>query len=312
MALREVRAAWKPLVGWIAMAVAIGYVDYVTPTLLNLTMFYLLPVVGAAWTRGRSVGILVALVSGVASLSGDVIGGELASDLPSLWWNSVSVTVMLVVAAIAIALIRTDRDGLQRLDAERTRTLQLLDQGLAGPARQMAELLDGWDGSLAALKQLLRPRAEEISFLARDFSTMIRLQSGELPLSTAAFDLAELIEELRTVQLGSRKIMVVRPSAPLQVVGDRARTRQALSALFSLAGAVDDLAVNLTRRQGSAEVVISSEGRPNEVPADTIGDGVGLTVELATLLLSAQGGSVQFARNPLSRTLRVTARLPIA
>ena len=37
-----------------------------------------------------------------------------------------------------------------------------------------------------------------------------------------------------------------------------------------------------------------------------------LSAELAQLLFSAQGGSVELARNPLTRSLRVTARLPLA
>ncbi len=312
MALHELRAAWKPLIVWVAIAVAIGYVDYVTPLLVSLTLFYLLPVVGAAWTRGRTVGIVVALVSGLASFTGDVLGGGLAGDVPTLLWNNVSLTILLVVAAIAVAVIRQDRDRLQLLDTQRAHTLQLLEQGLAGPARQITELVGSWDGSLAGLKQMLRPRADEIGFLARDFSTMVRLQSGELRLSTTPFDLGELIEQLRVEHLGSRKIMVVRPSAPLQVVGDRARAQQAFGALFAVPGADDELSVILASRQGAAEVVISSAGGRDDRPGNTASEDVGLTVELAQLLLSVQGGSVAFARNPLTRTLRVTARLPLA
>ena len=41
-------------------------------------------------------------------------------------------------------------------------------------------------------------------------------------------------------------------------------------------------------------------------------DELGMSVELAQLLFAAQGGSVRLARNPLTRSLRVTARLPLA
>jgi hypothetical protein len=311
MRLQEVRAHWKALIGWGAFAFAIGYIDYVTGPFFSLTLFYLLPVAGAAWMNGRSVGIVVVLAAGTASLASDILLLPQLSNVP-LFWNTGSRTVLLLIAAVAIDLIRRDRDRLRLVDGQRARSLQLLDQGLAAPAHAIAELVDRWDGSLEGLKQMLRPRADEIGFLARDFATMVRLQSGDLPLSRAAFDLTELIDELRAEHLGSRTITVVRPSAPLRVVGDRARARQALSGLVALLGERDDVSVRLASRQHAGEVQFSSAGRSGVVPAGTAREDIGLAVELAQMLFSVQGGSVEFVRNPMTRTSRITARLPLA
>ncbi len=311
MRLREVRANWKALIGWVALAFAIGYIDYVTGPFFSLTLFYLVPVAGAAWTSERNVGIVVALAAGAASLTSDILLLPQLSSVP-LFWNTGSRTVLLVIAAVGINLIRRDRDRLELLDAQRARSLQLLDRGLAAPARQIGELIDQWDGSLEGLKQMLRPRAEEIGFLARDFSTMVRLQGGELPLSNAAFDLGELIDDLRAEHFGSRKILMMRPTTRLRVVGDRARARQALGALFALSGVDADVSVSLRSQHGVGEVLISSADRANGQAANTTGQEVGLTVELAQMLFVAQGGSVEVDRNQLTRTSRVTARLPLA
>jgi hypothetical protein len=53
--------------GWAQLAVLIGYLDYVTGPFVSMTLFYLAPVVGAAWFAGRGAGVLVALVAGLAS-----------------------------------------------------------------------------------------------------------------------------------------------------------------------------------------------------------------------------------------------------
>ncbi|MDQ6857552.1 MAG: hypothetical protein M3Z65_00990 [Chloroflexota bacterium] len=309
--MREIRANWMTIVGWSLLAFGIGYIDWASGPFFSMTLFYLVPVAGAAWSAGRSAGTLVALAAGAASLTSDVLLLHQASNVP-LFWNTGSRTFLLVIAAVAIDLIRRDRDRLSLLDAQRARSLQLLDRGLAAPAREMAELVDQWDGSLEGLKTMLRPRADEIGFLARDFSTMVRLQSGELPLSTTTFDLTDLVDELRAEHMGPRTIGLVRPTGSLRVAGDRARTRQALSALFALPGFDADLLVSLRSHQGAAEVVLSSTDRANARPAIATNDEAGLTVQLAQMLFTAQGGSVEVARNRLTHTSRATARLPLA
>lgn len=304
------RPAWRPVLGWMILAAAIGYVDFATGPFFSLTLFYLLPVVGAGWTGGRVAGVIVALTAGLASFVSDIVLLPQAASVP-LFWNTGSRTVVLVVATVAIDIIRRDRDHLRSLDEQRARSLQLLDQGLAGPARQIAELVDRWDGSLDALRQALRPRADEIRFLAQDFSTMIRLQSGELKLSIARFDLTDLIDELRAELTSSHKIMLMRPAGPLYVLGDRPRSRQAFAALIALAAERNEVSVSLAARQSSGEVVLTSAARweGGRTPG---ADEIGLTLELAQLLISAQGGTIETTRNPITRTFKITAHLPLA
>ncbi|HYK98363.1 MAG TPA: hypothetical protein VEU77_08200 [Candidatus Acidoferrales bacterium] len=289
----------------------IGYLDYVTGPTISLTLLYLIPVVAAGWTAGQRRAIAVALLAGAISLV-DVVTGS-TQTTAALVWNAVSRALILTVAAVAVERIRRDRDRLVVQDAQRARSLELLDRGLADPARQLVELSQHWDGSVEELKQLVRRRADEMMFLARDFSSMVRLQNGELALRPATFDFVELIDELRAEQQrADRRILMTGPSSPLSVRGDRARIRQTLASLIAERATGDELSFLVDRRGDKAELVISSGAyRP---AAEVAGgkDELGMSAELAQLLFSAQGGSVELARNPLTRSLRVTARLPLA
>jgi hypothetical protein len=297
---------------FLGVVVAIGYFDYITGPNISMTLFYLLPVVGAGWLLGPRLAILIALFAGVVSLV-DITFGT-APETTTLIWNAGSRTVILTIAAFTVDRIRKDRDRLLVQDVQRARSLELLDRGLSDPARHLVDVAEHWDGSTDELKRLVKRRADEIAFLARDFSSMIRLQNGELALRRTPFDFIELIDEIRKEQeRDDRRILLTGPTGPMSVLGDRARIRQSLDALISERAAGSELSFLLDRKGGSAELVITSgEYRPDKGAVPGADDRLGIAAELAQLLFAAQGGSVTLARNPLTRSLRVTARLPLA
>jgi hypothetical protein len=288
----------------------IGYLDYVTGPAISMTLFYLVPVAVAGWTLGQRRAIAVALLAGVASLL-DVTYGT--TGTVAFFWNAVSRTCLLAIAAFAVERMRRDRERLVVQDAYRARSLQLLDLGLADPAAKLQNLAEHWDGSVDDLKAQVRRRADEMMFLARDFSAVVRLENSTLPLRPAVFDFVELADELRTEQSAARQILMTAPSAPLRVTGDRARSRQVLSALIAERAPGEELTFLVDRRQRDAELVISSGTyQPASPSASDGGDSLGLSVELARLVFTEQHGSVELSRNPLTRSLRITARLPLA
>ena len=289
--------------------IVIGYLDYLTTPNFNLTLLYILPVVAAGWTLPRRPAIIVALVASAASLN----DATFVTDT-TLWWNAISRTTILTFAAIATTRIRRDRDRLVVQDAQRAKSLDLLERGLAEPGRQLLELARHWDGSVYELKRLVERRADELIWLARDFSAIVRLQDTELALNPTSFDFVALVDELRQdQQTGERHMLMSAPSTPLMVRGDQARIRQTLSAIIGERATGGDLSLLVTGDTQNAELTISSgDYHPGPKGHSNAKDGLGVAVEFAQLLFSAQGGSIDFARNPLTRSLRIVARLPRA
>jgi hypothetical protein len=301
---------WQGAILWIGLAGLVGYLDFVTGAFVSLTLFYMIPVVGASWFTGWAAAVVVAATAGAASLVAELLLLSGNSE-PTLFWNTASRTVVLLVAGAVVHRVRVDRDALRALDVQRTHLLQLLDRGLAGPAKEIVELLDHWDGGIDQLRAMLRPRAESIGFLARDFTEMIRLQRGQPRFSRAKLDLIALIEEMRVDQMRQRSVIFVGPSERLNVLADKDRLRHGLSLLLGLLGPSDELFLSLSRADDTAELVISSDSAA--VPDGETGtEEVSLSTELAQLLFASQGGRLGVLRNPLTRSLRLTVHLPVA
>ena len=298
-------------VGWAALAGLIGYLDYVTGPSVSLTLFYLVPVVGAAWFGGASAGLAVALVAGIGSLLSDLLlpGARTGT---ALYWNALSRTLVLIIAAVVVNRVREDRRLVISLDAQKSRSLQLLDRGLTGPANEMLELLDHWDGGIEQLRAMLRPRAETISFLARDFSEMIQLQRGQPNVKRSRFDLLALVDGVRAAEMRERRVTFVGPADRVFVLGDEARVRQSLGSLVSLVSRTEELFLSLSRRDNAAELTIAADSAPHPSDSETLAEEMSLSIELAELMFETQGGSLKVLRNPITRRLRMTASLPLA
>jgi hypothetical protein len=297
--------------GWAALAGLIGYLDYVTGPSVSLTLFYLAPVVGAAWFGGAAGGLAVALLAGIGSLVADLLLPG-SRTITTLYWNSLSRTLVLIIAAVVVNRVREDRRVMDSMDAQKSRSLQLLDRGLTGPANEMLELLDHWDGGLDQLRAMLRPRAETVSFLARDFSEMIQLQRGQPNVKRSRFDFLALIDGVRAAEMRERRVTFVGPADRVFVLGDEARVRQSLGSLVGLISRSEELFFSLARRDKAAELTITSDSTHTPTDTHAHAEEMSLSIELAQLMFATQGGSLKVLRNPITRKLRVTASLPLA
>src|SRR5438046_4764745 len=100
----------------VAILAMVGLLDYVTGPWLSFALFYVIPVLAAAWWLGRGPALLAGLTAGVAWFEAEAWGhrGEPTRDL---MWNSMSRLVMLIAMAAMVVRIREDRKRLKDVNA---------------------------------------------------------------------------------------------------------------------------------------------------------------------------------------------------
>src|SRR5438309_6361591 len=103
--VRRLRAALA-VVCVIAVAL-VGLLDYVTGPWVSFAVFYVLPVLAAAWWLGRGPALLAGMTAGIAWFEAEAWGhrGEPTRDL---MWNSLTRLLMLVAMAAMVVRIRDD------------------------------------------------------------------------------------------------------------------------------------------------------------------------------------------------------------
>jgi len=106
----------------VAGLAAVGLLDYVTGPWFSFAIFYVAPVLGAAWWLGRGPALLAALTAGVAWFEAEAWGHR-GEPTRSLLWNSMSRLAMLIAMAAMVVRIREDRRRLKGLNARLSRLL---------------------------------------------------------------------------------------------------------------------------------------------------------------------------------------------
>jgi diguanylate cyclase (GGDEF)-like protein len=100
----------------VAGLAAVGLLDYVTGPWLSFALFYVAPVLGAAWWLGRGPALLAALTAGVAWFEAEAWGHR-GEPTRSLMWNSMTRLAMLIAMAAMVVRIREDRRRLKDVNA---------------------------------------------------------------------------------------------------------------------------------------------------------------------------------------------------
>jgi len=100
----------------------IGLINYSAGPWLSFALFYVIPVLGAAWWLGRGPALLAGLTAGIAWFEAEAWShrGEPTRDL---LWNSMSRLVMLIAMAAMVVRIREDRQRLKQMNARLTELL---------------------------------------------------------------------------------------------------------------------------------------------------------------------------------------------
>jgi diguanylate cyclase (GGDEF)-like protein len=100
----------------VAALAFVGLLDYVTGPWLSFALFYVVPVLAAAWWLGRGPALLAGLTAGIAWFEAEAWGHR-GEPTRTLLWNSMSRLVMLVAMAAMVVRIREDRRRLKEMNA---------------------------------------------------------------------------------------------------------------------------------------------------------------------------------------------------
>ena len=280
----------------------------------GFAFFYFIPIVPIAWALGRWPGITIAVASAAMWFYADTSLQPTQSLAPAAW-NAISRLAIFVAGAWLIDVVKKDRTRMRRIDAQRDEFLRVLEHELPVPAQEMIQSLNAAQasGTLdSAGIEALRHRAESLLFLTRDFVALGQAQAKRLDLRRAPIDIAQLVGDIARERPDRASVLVTVPGDGLMVSGDPDRLRQALSdtvaQVIADAGKLDYVSVNVRSSAGQAIVSISAA-----MPASATREepsALGMSLQLARLLLEAMGGTLVIERAPLGKGSRVTVRLP--
>ena len=113
MALADARAAEREPHRLAAIVVAVGLIgvigalDFITGWEVSFSIFYLVPVCLAAWSMGRNLGALAAVLSAATGWLAVHLQASPSSSHPAIaYWNAVARLCVLLLAAFATAALK--------------------------------------------------------------------------------------------------------------------------------------------------------------------------------------------------------------
>lgn len=305
-----------PTLGWLGLVAFIGLIDRATGPEYGFGFFYLIPVIPAAWLLGRRPGVVVALASGFAWFAADY-SARPGAPVTAILWNASSRTFLFVAAAILIDSFHKERTRLERVDAQRSIFLRVLEHELPRPGDELVRLLTRYQESgMAGPAELraLRDRAEELRFLSHDFIALGQIQAGTLALSRSPMDLNTMVQEVRSqLRDGDRRMPITIASHALTVAVDADRLRQAIRSLIAesaQAAVGDEVSLDVSSTGRDAQLITSSGAGPYLAPTSPDDEPVGIA--LARLVVEAHGGTLELRRGAMARGLRAVMRLPLS
>lgn len=324
------RKASLTALGLVAIA-SICLVDLLSGPDIGFSLFYLIPVVVAAWNVGRGPGVILAVAGALAWLFADTMNRGTVSLAASIW-NGFTRLVIFIAIAVLLDRQRTSAARLADVDRQREDFLRVLDYELPRPVEAITALAKKLDRGIPeysadrATVQELQRRAQELEFLARDFVSLGRLQSERLLLTRTQSDLNEVVREaVRPIADKQRVIITLGAEGPI-VDADVNRLRQAIESVIRSALQHSTEYVNVAVRIdiASAWVDVSDRsrvplraddralfddpGRSEDPRAVAVADRF-LGLELARLLMEANGGSLDI-ESPSTLGSLVRLRLP--
>jgi hypothetical protein len=304
-----------------ALLIGIGLLDYLTPSDVEFTLFYMIPVVLTAWVLGWRVAVLVGLAAAAIEL---VVDALLRSVVPAAdLWNGLSRFGTFFALAYVTDQFHLERIAKEKahqserlrwaaLDADRNALQRMLIRELARPLRALdwfartfeERLVRGANDALHVHFRALRHQIQEATFLGTDLLSLGRLQTETLHFERRRVDLGQLLTEAADESPARNRVLLSPPKEPLAVIADPDRLRHAFACLIDRAVELspgED--VTVVARVSGEDAAVEITCRSHELTDDD--------VELPRLLVEGNGGRLLLIVRGVIRGSLAAIRLPL-
>jgi signal transduction histidine kinase len=330
----------------LSLVAVVGMVDYLTIPPFSFELFYIVPILLAAWFVGRPGGILISFACTGVALLADLLTTPYPDLTPRIWNAGVQLSVFLIASQIATMLeqLRRQQEAsrlaiLKRTDELKTALLHAVSHDLRTPLASIktsvTSLLDSsvnWDASAKrALLEGIDEESDRLNRLVGNLLDMSRLEGGMLQLERDWYSIDEVIHTtLRRLKpsFGPQVIEINVPDDLPLIQIDFVRIDQVLTNLVenAIKYTPPDTAIEISARlgEGVLEVTVSDNGpgvaqqhlahlfdRFYRVSGTGQPQSIGLGLSIAKGMVQAHGGQI-YAKSWPGQGLSITFTLPLA
>jgi signal transduction histidine kinase len=327
--------------GYLLLIVGVAVFDLSTPPNISLTIFYLIPVLLAAWFEGRTAGYVLSVASALAWFIEDTQEHSYTYSAAAYWETAARLAIYFLITYLisrlqkSIQQARATNAELERMVSERTRALESNLQDLKEFTYTMAHDLRAPARAVHGLTALLREDYGE-AFDAAGFDCLDRISGAGDRMDQLVLELlsyASLIHrpivvgtvELRPVidtvtssmtnVLSQRKAEVHSDGQLPAVRGEKALVEEILSHLVSnaLVDVEEDkspqIEIRGDRHNGAVRIQVRDNGAaiPTELwgrlvrPGERLRPGAGTGMSLAIARKAAERMGGRLGAEPVGR-----------
>ncbi|HEU5162684.1 MAG TPA: ATP-binding protein [Thermoanaerobaculia bacterium] len=266
----------------VAVIALIGWLDFQTGPDIGLSLFYLVPVVVAAWYGGAAMAMGAAVCASTAWFLADHFAYSTTVGITI--WNSITRLVIYSALGLLVARLRGEKERLERVNAELDAFSRSVSHDLRAPLIQIGRYAEMIDGRAHGLDDDGRRYLSTITNTASDGLKLIDdllefAQVARTEVRRAAVNLGAVVEKVRSEFLDPDPRRSIRwRIEPLPVVrGDGPMLEVAMRNVIGNA-------IKYTRPREEALIEIGSYAEPDGTVVWIRDNGVGFNPEYASKL----------------------------